>query len=146
MDTFAEPLPPEAGAWIENVAQIAATQGMDAVVELMRPFLGDVKPDIADRVEYKMTHMDPRAFVSLGRSLGDFPSMVGELGALAPLPVTVIVGANDTGLVPAADVMHDAITGSRLEVIAGAGHSPQEERPDEWLRAVEGHVTRADAS
>jgi 3-oxoadipate enol-lactonase len=54
--------------------------------------------------------------------------------------VTVIVGANDTPLLDSARFLHDAIPGSRLEVVADAGHSPQEDNPDAWLRAVEDHL------
>jgi len=143
MDTFAaSPADSPIAGMIDAIADTARRDGMGAVVNVMRPFLAGMPPKIAERVEYKMSHMDPNAFVSLGRELTTLPSVVGRLGELARMPVTVLVGADDAALVEPAHVMHDAIPGSDLEVIAGAGHSPQEDRPDEWLRVIEKHLAR----
>jgi len=54
----------------------------------------------------------------------------------------VIVGEDDTGLRGAADILAAEIPGARLSVIAGAGHSPQEDRPSAWLDAVNEHLGR----
>ncbi len=141
MDTFAAP-PSDGsmGAMIDGMVDTAMRDGVGAVLDGMRPFLAAAPPEIAARVEYKVLHMDPAAFVTLGRSLASFPSMADRLGELAHLPVTVIVGANDTPLLDSARFLHDAIPGSRLEVVPDAGHSPQEDNPDAWLRAVEDHL------
>ena len=58
------------------------------------------------------------------------------------MPVTVIVGAEDLGLRPAADALHEAIPQSHLVVIPDAAHSPQDENPEAWLAAVRGHLAR----
>ena len=87
--------------------------------------------------------MDVEAFDALGRGLGEYPSMLERLGAEVTVPVTVIVGENDTGLRPAADAFHDAIPGSTLVVIPDAGHSPQDENPAAWLAALRAHLARA---
>lgn len=121
----------------------ALNEGMVAVFETMRPFFADARPEIRERVEHKITHMDPKAFVGFGREMSLMPSLVDRLGELATLPVTIIVGANDVDFVEPSQVMHDAVPGSHLAVIADAGHSPQEDRPDEWLRIVEEHLARA---
>jgi pimeloyl-ACP methyl ester carboxylesterase len=142
MDSEAEPA--ASTSWIDAVAAKAEAEGMAAVWEVMQPFLVGADPTIRARVEHKITHMHTAAFVTLGRELGAYPSMVARLPDLAAIPVTVLVGANDIALVPAAHVMHEAIPGSTLAVIADAGHSPQEERPDEWLRVVTEHLARAE--
>jgi len=53
------------------------------------------------------------------------------------IPVQLIWGANDP-LFPVAhaDRAHSLIRGSRLAVIAGAGHTPQAERPEEFNRVL----------
>ena len=85
--------------------------------------------------------MDVDAFEAFGRELRAYPSMRDRLGELT-MPVTVIVGEGDTGLRGAADILAAEIPGARLSVIAGAGHSPQEDRPSAWLDAVNEHLGR----
>ena len=87
--------------------------------------------------------MDVEAFDALGRGLGDYPSMLERLGGEVTVPVTVIVGANDVGLRPAAEALHQAIPRSELVVIPDAAHSPQDENPSAWLAAVRAHLARA---
>lgn len=122
---------------------------MGAVADTMRsmmaamPMPEDARERILDRLTHKLTNMDVEAFDALGRGLGDYASMLQRLGAEVTVPVTVIVGENDTGLRPAADALHDAIPGSTLVVIPDAGHSPQDENPAAWLAALRAHLARA---
>ena len=53
-----------------------------------------------------------------------------ETLATIDVPTLVIVGGEDA-LIPRSegDIMHDAIRGSRLEVIPGAGHLSNVEKP-----------------
>ena len=53
-------------------------------------------------------------------------------------PTLIVTGADDR-VIPAAssEVLHERIPGSRLEVVAGAGHLFFLERPDESLRLLE---------
>ena len=67
--------------------------------------------------------------------------MVERLGEIS-CPTTVIVGEHDTGLRGAADVFAEHVPGAELVVIAGAGHSPQEDQPQAWIDAVQGHLAR----
>jgi pimeloyl-ACP methyl ester carboxylesterase len=142
MDTFAEPAGGIGRDWMESAKAKVRAEGMASMFELMRGFMADADPDVLARTEHKLTNMDPEAFCAFADELGAYPSMVGRLGELA-MPVTVLVGANDGNLVQPAHVMAEAIPGAVLEVIADAGHSPQEDRPDEWLRVVEAHLARA---
>lgn len=144
MDTFAEPALP-GGGWIAAVKERVLADGMGALTEMMRGFLQDTaRPEVLERVEHKLSNMDVDAFCSLGDELGAYPSLVSRLGELS-MPVTVLVGENDTNLVPAAHVMTDAIDGAELVVFPGCGHSPQEDDPAAWIAAVEAHLARASA-
>jgi 2-succinyl-6-hydroxy-2,4-cyclohexadiene-1-carboxylate synthase len=125
------------------------TEGMEAVAGTMRqmasgmPMPPESRERLLDRLTHKLTNMDVEAFDRLGRELGSYPSMLDRLGAEVTVPVTVIVGEHDTGLRPAADLLHAAVPGSHLEVIPAAGHSPQDDNPTAWLAAVRAHLTRA---
>jgi pimeloyl-ACP methyl ester carboxylesterase len=102
------------------------------------------RPEREAQVAWSFTHLDPEALVAFGRELDTYPSLVGRLGELA-LPVTVVVGEHDRPLREGADVLAAGIPGARLEVVAGAGHSPQEDEPDAWLAVVADHLARAAA-
>jgi pimeloyl-ACP methyl ester carboxylesterase len=52
------------------------------------------------------------------------------------VPTLVIVGEKDETFLAGSRYMADKIPGAKLEVIAGAGHSPQETHPEEVLRAL----------
>jgi pimeloyl-ACP methyl ester carboxylesterase len=54
--------------------------------------------------------------------------LVGELHRVG-ISTLVICGENDQPFLDASRKMHEAIPGSRLEIIQGAGHSPQTEAP-----------------
>ena len=124
---------------------------MDGVFAVVRQFwvqqaeAAGVAPNevVLARVESKFSRMDPEAFAALADELGSYPSMVERLGEIS-CPTTVIVGEHDTGLRGAADVFAEHVPGANLVVIAGAGHSPQEDQPRAWLDAVQGHLARSD--
>jgi pimeloyl-ACP methyl ester carboxylesterase len=139
MDTFAEPaggLPTE---MMDALFARVRAEGMAPMVEMARSF---VRPEVLARTEATLRATDPDAFVAFGLELRDYPSLVDRLGELA-MPVTVMVGANDTNLVQPARVMAERIPGAVLEVIADAGHSPQDDQPEAWLRVVRDHLERA---
>lgn len=148
MDTAGEAMhaiPPEL---IEATVATGRAEGMAAVAETMRQMLAtapmpeESRERILERLVHKLSNMDVAAFGALGRALGEYPSMLERLGAEVTVPVTVIVGAQDLGLRPAADALHEAIPQSHLVVIPDAAHSPQDENPDAWLAAVRGHLAR----
>jgi 2-succinyl-6-hydroxy-2,4-cyclohexadiene-1-carboxylate synthase len=122
---------------------------MEAVADAMGRLLAAApmpegsRDRILERLHHKLSNMDVEAFDALGRALGAYPSMLERLGAEVSVPVTVIVGANDVGLRPAADALHGAIPASELVVIPDAAHSPQEENPAAWLGAVQAHLARS---
>ena len=152
MDTAGAAMPALPASFVESTVAKGRSEGMGAVAARMRAFAADmpVPPDakerILDRLEDKLTNMDVEAFDALGRALSEFPSMLERLGTELTLPVTVIVGENDTGLRPASDALHAAIPGSELVVIPDAAHSPQDENPAAWLEAMRAHLTRSEAT
>jgi pimeloyl-ACP methyl ester carboxylesterase len=97
--------------------------------------------ELRGRVRTKLTQMDRAAFTALGEELLTYPSLLDALGGI-DCPVTVLVGELDHALRPGADDLVAAIPGARLEVIAGAGHSPQDDDPAAWLAALDRHFAR----
>lgn len=84
----------------------------------------------------------PRAYASTVRALASRESylagaLVDRLAATG-LPVMLVWGEGDR-LLPLARAReaHRRLPGARLEVIEGAGHAPQSERPEEFNRALE---------
>ena len=64
------------------------------------------------------------------------PKAIGRLGEIT-VPTLVVVGVEDLGDIAAAAARLAAeIPGARLETIAGAGHLPSLERPDELNRLL----------
>lgn len=65
-----------------------------------------------------------------------------RLGALN-LPTLVVTGEHDRAVKPEeSERLAKAIAGAELQVIADAGHLPQEERPEAFLAAIDGFLTR----
>ena len=137
MDTSAEPsgMPIEI---IDQLAEVGRDNGMGAVFDAINEFTG-AAPNADARGRFART--DPEAFAALGRELGDYPSLLAELASI-DCPTTVMVGSDDHGLRGAAVAMHEAISGSTLAVIDGAGHSPQADQPEAWIAVVRAHLAR----
>jgi pimeloyl-ACP methyl ester carboxylesterase len=141
MDTAAQPHP-AAIDWMKAGIDIARTQGMPALGEIIAPFVPEGM--LRDRLLVKYGQMDAAAFAALGEELFGFDDVLSRLAALR-MPVTVIVGENDAGLRPAADDLAATIPGAILNVIPNAAHSPQDENREHWLEAVQAHLARLPA-
>ncbi len=156
MDTAATELHLMPPALLESTSATAREHGTGAIARAMRAHAasgnGQQPPALAelveamgfdrywDRIQAKMDAMDPEAFATLGANI--FDDVVDQLTAIA-CPTLVIVGEQDEAFIEPARTMHDAIDGARLEIIAGAAHSPQLERPDVWLELITEHITAA---
>lgn len=68
---------------------------------------------------------------------GQTVSAMDRLYLAAHMPTLIVWGDRDV-IIPVdhAYAAHEAIPGSRLEIIAGAGHFPHVERPDEFLEIL----------
>lgn len=63
----------------------------------------------------------------------------GSLTAVA-CPTLVLVGAEDDAFLGPSERLAAAIPGAHLAIVAGGGHSPQFESPDEWFAALSGFL------
>jgi pimeloyl-ACP methyl ester carboxylesterase len=105
----------------------------------LRQVVHDDRLVTADRVDEYVTPLERpgviRALGALLASGGDlgFPGIVGSVRA----PTLVVWGREDRWIpVEHAERFAAALPGSRVEVIDGCGHMPQEERPEDVARLV----------
>ena len=117
----------------EQIA-MARTLGSDAVADqLVQGMVGKTtrenRPEIRDRVHSMLAHAPVQGIVGALAAMRDRANSVPTLATIT-VPTLVIVGDEDV-LTPAAEsrAMHAAITGSRLEIVSGAGHLSNVERP-----------------
>ncbi len=82
---------------------------------------------------------------AMARDMAHQPQQLDALAAVA-CPTLVIVGDQDTPFLGDSRRMADTIADASLAVIPVAGHSPQFENPDAWLRALSGFLDHIDAA
>jgi pimeloyl-ACP methyl ester carboxylesterase len=111
---------------------------------------GDAMSDeyLDDLTEMYASEGYPEAYSRTMRSLADplaliMSGIADQSGKLAGLgkPILLVWGDKDPLFpVELATRAHARMPGSRLVLIAGAGHTPQAERPDEFNRALAGFI------
>ena len=113
-------------AWIENAA-------IDDVVAIWerQPLFADQSESLVEQQRPGRLSHDPRELASLLRTAGQgvLEALWGELSRLS-LPVLVVAGARDRRYAEVARRLADVVPDGRLQIVAGAGHAPQLERPD----------------
>jgi pimeloyl-ACP methyl ester carboxylesterase len=96
---------------------------------------------VADREGYeefcdrKALATSPEMWLALSSQIVDQADRLADLRSLS-MPVLVLVGEQDQGLLGPSRSMGGAIPGARLVVVPDAGHSPQFEAPEAWWEAV----------
>ena len=93
---------------------------------------------------------NPRAYAAMFRALS-VPNLTPQLGRIR-CPALVMCGGADSGITrgntptDAAEVIHQGIAGSRLEMIPAGGHYAHLEQPDIWnelaMKFIDGVVAR----
>jgi pimeloyl-ACP methyl ester carboxylesterase len=146
MDTSAGPVPDLVPELVEMAAYVGLTEGKDALKALLDA-AGALDPEgdqrlLVDRAGYREFQdrkwadtsvvMWSTLAVEIAHQPDDLPLM-RELSC----PTLVIVGDLDVAFVAGSHAMAGAIPGARLEVITGAGHSPQFEAPERWIDGLE---------
>ncbi|MBD0373290.1 MAG: alpha/beta fold hydrolase [Pyrinomonadaceae bacterium] len=125
----------------ERQAQQALSEGMQGIVEGMLPkllsptTLGERK-EVVEELRAMMLSTNPVGAAAALRGMGERPDQTHLLPRILA-PTLIIVGSEDQLTPPKdAEIMHTEIRGSRLEVIEGAGHVSNLERPSEFNRAL----------
>jgi 3-oxoadipate enol-lactonase len=146
MDTTAGPIGDYPIELIELAANVAFDDGKAALKELLdfaqvletpayEKSLVEV-PGYQEFVDRKWADLSEIMWgalaIDIAHQSDDLPALVATLSC----PLLILVGEQDKDLLPASHAMADAIAGSELVVIPGAGHSPQIEQPEAWIVAV----------
>ncbi|HEX8748743.1 MAG TPA: alpha/beta fold hydrolase [Pyrinomonadaceae bacterium] len=123
----------------ERQALQVLSEGMESIVEGMLPKLlaaGTFSEGkgVVEELRAMMLGTDPRGAAAALRGMMERPDQTHLLARILA-PTLIIVGSEDQLTPPKdAELMHREIRGSRLEVIEGAGHVSNLERPDEFNR------------
>lgn len=131
----------EARANREQQAQQALREGMQGIADAMLPKLLAPstlaeRQEVAEGLRRMMLSTDPRGAAAALRGMAERPDQTSLLQRILS-PTLIIVGSLDQLTPPTdAEVMRREIRGSRLEVIEGAGHVSNLERPAEFSRAL----------
>jgi 3-oxoadipate enol-lactonase len=141
-DTRAGADSPETRRQRDAAAATARERGAGAIAETMLPrVLADATRErdalLTERVRAMMSATPVAGIAGALSAMRDRPDSTDLLPTLADVPTLVIVGSEDTVTPPdCARAMADAIPGSRLVEIPGAGHFAPLERPETVTRTI----------
>lgn len=125
----------------EENAQRALAEGMEPIVEAMLPKLLSERtrvqePEVVARLREMMSRVVPVGAAAALRGMALRRDQTDLLPKI-DVPVLVVVGSEDVVTPPSeSESMHALVEGSRLQVIEGAGHVSNLERPEEFDRAL----------
>jgi 3-oxoadipate enol-lactonase len=131
----------EAKANRDKTAENVETNGVQILADAMLPKLlvpanAEADPELADFVREIIGDTSVSGAVGALQAMRDRPDSVPSLGEIT-VPTLIIHGADDQLIPPSeAELMHNAIKGSKLVLIEGAAHLLNLERPDEFNDAV----------
>lgn len=132
-------LPPvklAAMAGIELLRRSGTDLGRDAE-ELSRVL--DALPEVATRGAFS------RTLQSVVDWRGQVVTMLDRSYLAEAMPVLLVWGAHDAVIpVAHAQIAHEAMPGSRLEIFADAGHFPHHQDPDRFLELLQGFIAETD--
>lgn len=130
-----------------NLMQVARDQGSSAVADAMLTgMLGKTtrgkRPETVNTVHRMISSAPVDGVIGALQAMMDRPDSTSTLGTI-DVP-TLVVTADEDAIIPTSEAqsMHAAIRGSSLEVIAGAGHLSNLERPAAFNHVVSEFLAR----
>lgn len=154
MDTSHGPLAAIDGDLIEMGAQIALTEGMPVLKEILdagSPLdnpayqrLLEERPGYQEFQDRKFAALSAVMWATMARAIRDQADDLEHLAAL-DVPTLVMVGEVDLPFIEHSRSMADTIPGASLAVLATAGHSPQFEAPEAWAAVMAEFLASIDA-
>ncbi len=140
-DTRAQGDTDEARQNREQQAENAQREGMEGIADallpkLLAPETVARRPEVVRRVREMMVSTNPEGAAAALRGMAQRQDHTSFLSRVIA-PALIVVGSEDA-ITPVADaeLMHREIGGSRCEVINGAGHVSNIEKPEDFNRAL----------
>jgi len=113
----------------ENPASVAAFERLQ-----------ETRPGYAEQSRARLEATSPDMWMTMAPRFVDQPDRLERLAQLN-IPTAVIVGEHDSTMGDDCRRLAEAMPGSHLTVIPGAGHVPQLEQPEAWWHALSGFLT-----
>lgn len=123
-----------------HLVDIAREKGMEAVFEEQMK-ITPVHPAVAANPRYidvwreQFLLTSREAYIAGANGMASWRSVVADLAKVA-VPTLIVCGEKDEPFLEPSRQMHEAIPGSELVIISGAGHGPQMETPVEFNRVL----------
>ena len=149
-DTLSAYGPEAMEMWEGRIAAASGPDGMEPLVEptvtrWFTPEFHERRPDQIDWVRGLIRATHPDGFIGCSRALMRL-NLTERLRAL-DIPTLILVGRQDpTTPVSGAEVIRDAIRGSRLTVIEDAAHLSNIEQPEAFSEAILGFLEEQTAT
>lgn len=155
MDTSAGPIPGFDPDLMAMGAEVAFSQGKDALKELLdlaqtleTPAYQRVLQQRPGYQEFQDRKWSDLSEIMWGSMILELANQLDEHAALAQVatfPVLALAGAQDDPFVTAAHALVAAVPHAQLAIIPEAGHSPQFENPQAWIDALTGFLASVPA-
>ncbi len=113
----------------------------DMASKLMSTATQSNRPDIVDAARSMMQKMSPQDIAGVQRGIADRRDSIDMLATIS-VPTLLIAGEEDSVPLAEMELMRQRIPGSRLQVLAGAGHYAALEKPDEFGRLLRSFFER----
>lgn len=121
--------------------ELARTEGMEAAFEYdaannpLRIERFKKHPELRGITRQKVLNTSVDGYIYVARTFGKWPSVTARLPEIEA-PTLIFLGEEDAGFIKASQTMKDNIPSSELVMIPGVGHSPHEEAPDLFNKAL----------
>jgi 2-succinyl-6-hydroxy-2,4-cyclohexadiene-1-carboxylate synthase len=121
--------------------ELARTDGMEAAFEYdaannpLRIERFKKHPELREITRQKVLNTSVDGYIYVARTFGKWPSVTARLPEIK-VPTLIFLGEEDAGFIKASQTMKDNIPSSELVTIPGVGHSPHEEAPDLFNKAL----------
>lgn len=135
-DGQAKTAPTGAAMWQERI-DFAQTHGMSAFADTVIPrwfSAASVERGLAEPVRQGIANTPVAGFAAMAGALQSF-DLSDVLGTIT-VPTLLLVGENDGQAPVVMEQMHRDVLGSRFNIISGAGHIPNWERPGAFNRVL----------
>ncbi len=125
----------------KKLDELARSQGMAAAFEYdiahnqMRVEAIKRHPEMKEITRRKMLMTSVDGYIYGSRAIGKWAPVTPRLGEIK-VPTLIFWGDEDVGFTEAVQTLRKGIAGSELVTVKGVGHSPHEEAPDVFNKAM----------